>query len=45
VLPLQRAATPGRRPPGDRKRIYQIRLDDERSDYYRLEAVPDAPPW
>jgi hypothetical protein len=25
--------------------IYQIRLNDERSDYYRLEAVPDAPPW
>ena len=45
VLPLQRAGdawTAGRTV--TENGIYQIRLNDERSDYYRLEAVPDAPP-
>ncbi|CAA9300356.1 MAG: FIG045085: Hypothetical protein [uncultured Cytophagales bacterium] len=45
VLPLQRtgdAWTAGRTI--TENGIYQIKLNDERSDYYRLEAVPDAPP-
>jgi hypothetical protein len=45
VLPLQRqgdAWTASRTV--TENGIYQVRLNDERSDYYRLEAVPDAPP-
>jgi hypothetical protein len=45
VLPLQRQGdtwTAGRTV--TENGIYQVRLNDERSDYYRLEAVPDAPP-
>jgi hypothetical protein len=45
VLPLQRegdAWTASRTV--TENGIYQVRLNDERSDYYRLEAIPDSPP-